>query len=212
MDNNQLLRKISNVLLGSPNPQGEPEATAKNLLDFAVMLRSWSKNVNLISEATLEEVIAEHILDAVYAEFHLPEAAEILDVGSGAGLPGIPLAILRPKSRVILVEPRAKPVSFLNEVRRRFKLGNIDIRKERIEAVSSGALGLDSGQAIAVARAFSPAEELLAHISWIFKAHIPFYYLGSVDSKALRVKDAQLCTPLPYYPGARSKVLLRLSG
>ena len=110
------------------------------------MLDRWTKRVDLVAPASKEVLAVRHIIDSLAAwmliktHFSLPAEQAFLDVGTGAGLPGVIFAILKADSKILLCEPRQRRVSFLREVRRELELDNIDILAERLEQVSSEGL------------------------------------------------------------------------
>ncbi len=85
---------------------------------FAEALLAWAPRINLTGVRSLDELADEHLADALAIVPHLPAYARVLDVGSGGGLPGIPLAIARPDLQLTLLEPRAKRVAFLRHALR----------------------------------------------------------------------------------------------
>jgi 16S rRNA (guanine527-N7)-methyltransferase len=96
-----------------------------------------------------------HLLNcAALAEF-VPPSAAVLDVGSGAGLPGIPLALARPDLAVTLLEPMARRAAFLEEIVRELGLATVQVRRGRTDDVASGSIG------VAVARAVAPLGRLV---------------------------------------------------
>ena len=75
-------------------------------------LAKWSKKMNLVAKASMEETLASHFLDSLTLLPHLPENNfRLLDVGTGAGFPGLVLKIVCPKMDLFLVEPRSKRVA-----------------------------------------------------------------------------------------------------
>ena len=105
------------------------------LLGYLAELLKWRRRVNLIARDTPEpQVIENHFLDSLTL---LPlvqgEQAHLLDVGTGAGFPGLALACVLPKVRFTLVEPRQKRVSFLRHVIRTLGLTNAEVVADRIE-------------------------------------------------------------------------------
>ncbi len=112
----------------------ELSATMVNaLVRFSDVLDVWSRKVNLVSCGSARELIERHLLDSLAVAPHLPEGGLLVDLGSGAGFPGIPLAIQRPKQAFVLVESRRKRVTFLREVRRTLELSNVEIVEGRAE-------------------------------------------------------------------------------
>ena len=112
-------------------------AGVERLLAYLAELMKWSRRVNLIARDTPEaQAVETHFLDSLTL---LPimdemEAPHLLDVGSGAGFPGLALACVRPALRCTLCEPRQKRVSFLRHVIRTLGLANVEVVAERVEA------------------------------------------------------------------------------
>ena len=97
---------------------------------YELLLR-WNKVLNLTSIRRLEEVVVRHYCESLFLAVHLPkEAVSVLDVGSGAGFPGIPMAILRPDCRFTLAESRQRKAVFLREATR----GYAHVRVEAVRA------------------------------------------------------------------------------
>jgi 16S rRNA (guanine527-N7)-methyltransferase len=98
------------------------------------ILDRWNKVLSLTSVRTVEEVVERHYCESVFAAWHLPEEpASIADVGSGAGFPGIPIAIVRPGCLVVLIESHKRKAAFLKEASR--DLANVRVVAERAEDV-----------------------------------------------------------------------------
>lgn len=95
-------------------------------------LDSWRRRTNLTGALSAEE-LAEHTLESLLGGLVIPPKATVADVGSGAGFPGIPLAISRPDLSVALVEPRLKRAAFLRHVARTLPLPNVVVHEARIE-------------------------------------------------------------------------------
>ena len=79
-------------------------------------------------------MLAKHLLDSLAMHAHLDGIGTLADLGTGPGLPGIPLAIARPAMQVTLVESNGKKARFLREAVRQLKLGNVAVAESRIEA------------------------------------------------------------------------------
>ena len=102
------------------------------LLDrFLEELQGWGEHMNLVGSLA-PEALRVHIEDSLAAAPHLSEGARVVDLGSGAGFPGLPLAIARPDLRIALVEIRERRVSFLRHVVRTLDLG-CEVLRVRIE-------------------------------------------------------------------------------
>jgi 16S rRNA (guanine527-N7)-methyltransferase len=101
---------------------------------FSAELARWGARMNLVG-STDRDAIRRHIEDSLAAADYLPQKAAVVDLGSGAGFPGIPLALARPDLRFTLVEIREKRVAFLRHVARELAL-SIEIRATSIEVPS----------------------------------------------------------------------------
>lgn len=117
---------------------GLARAHAAPLLAYVELLLRWNRAYNLTAIRDPQEMVAKHLLDslAMHASVDAIAAAggSLADLGTGAGLPGIPLAILQPRLQVALVESNGKKARFLREVVRSLGLGNAHVVESRIEA------------------------------------------------------------------------------
>jgi len=111
-------------------PAGDMTALLSGYLDE---VQRWSGSFNLVSFRDRRELVLRHVLDSLAVQPWCSEA-ELLDVGSGAGLPGIPLAIANPARHVTLLDANGKKVRFLRHVRRTLPLENIHPLQSRAEA------------------------------------------------------------------------------
>ena len=102
------------------------------LSEYANLIVKWNKTRNLVSRNASLETINEHILDCACLIPHLKES-NLLDVGSGAGLPGLVVSILDDEKNIKLLEPNQKKISFLTHAQAKLDLKNTTIFKERIE-------------------------------------------------------------------------------
>lgn len=97
-------------------------------------LIKWNAKTNLISEKSTKEVVSRHFLDSLTAlQFIEKRDARIIDVGCGAGFPGIPLKIASPKLQLYLLETNRKKVSFLKHIIRRLNLSAAFVVHDRVE-------------------------------------------------------------------------------
>ncbi|MGO4551027.1 16S rRNA (guanine(527)-N(7))-methyltransferase RsmG [Lysobacter sp. 2RAF19] len=109
-------------------------ALATPLLDYVALLVRWNATYNLTAIRDPREMIAKHLLDSLAMHPYVDEVAHLADLGTGAGLPGIPLAIAKPGLQVSLVESNGKKVRFLREAIRKLGLTNAEAVESRIEA------------------------------------------------------------------------------
>ncbi|WP_456311035.1 16S rRNA (guanine(527)-N(7))-methyltransferase RsmG [Serratia proteamaculans] len=104
----------------------------QQLVGYVEMLHKWNKAYNLTSVRDPEQMLVRHILDSLVVEPHL-SGDRFIDVGTGPGLPGIPLAIVRPQSHFTLLDSLGKRVRFLKQVQHELKLENISPVQSRVE-------------------------------------------------------------------------------
>lgn len=98
------------------------------------LLVRWNRVLNLTSVRSLEETVERHYCESLFLGVHLPPGSlRIVDIGSGAGFPGIPIAVLRPDCSVTLIEAHARKAVFLRESSR--TLRNVRVLSQRAEAV-----------------------------------------------------------------------------
>lgn len=101
----------------------------------------WRSRLSLTTASTPEEIVASHILDSLSIYRFIEPGMRVADLGSGAGFPGIPLAIACERAQVSLVESRRKKANFLREVVRSCELGNAEVVEERAEHVVDRCAG-----------------------------------------------------------------------
>ena len=109
------------------------DAFISNLETYLVLLSRWNRITNLSGIKRLTDMVSVHLMDSLSVHPYL-EGKTILDVGSGAGLPGIPLAILYPKKFFTLLDSNGKKTRFMRQAVIDLKLDNVQITQERVEA------------------------------------------------------------------------------
>jgi len=124
-------------------------------------LLAWNRKLALVSQRDLTQIINKHVADSLFAAAYCVDGEAVVDLGSGAGFPALPIAICRPASRVCLIESRGKKASFLEEARRSASIRNAVICHRRIEAASAG-VEHRSQYVVATARALTSTEEFLS--------------------------------------------------
>jgi 16S rRNA (guanine527-N7)-methyltransferase len=110
-------------------------AGTDKLAQLAVLLAEWAPKMNLTGHRGPDAIARKLILDAIALFNVLPDFDSLADLGSGAGFPGLPIAILYPDRRLVSVEARAKRVSFQRTVVRKLGLKNVEVIQSRIENV-----------------------------------------------------------------------------
>ncbi len=109
-----------------------PESAQRKLIDYVALIAKWNRVYNLTAVRDAEKVLTHHILDSLAVAPHI-NASTLLDIGSGAGLPGIPLALALPHARVTLLDSNQKKCAFLNQAVIELKLENVSIACARVE-------------------------------------------------------------------------------
>ena len=110
-------------------------------LSYVDLLRRWGRRINLSSVLTAREIIIKHLIDSLTVAEFMPSGSRVLDIGTGAGLPGIPLSIHDPSLKVTLLESVGKKVAFLKDAKRTLGLAGIDIRHGRAGETDGGMKG-----------------------------------------------------------------------
>lgn len=108
------------------------ERAVARLVAYAALLDKWNRVYNLTAIREEAKLVTHHLLDSLAVLPHLP-VGRLLDVGSGGGLPGIPVAIAQPERRVTLLDSSHKKGTFLRQAVMELELGNVDVAVERIE-------------------------------------------------------------------------------
>jgi 16S rRNA (guanine527-N7)-methyltransferase len=164
--------KIQDSIAGGVARMGldTPSAAVEQLAAFVALLERWNKVYNLTAVRRPEEMVGRHILDSLSI---LPwlRGRRILDVGSGAGLPGIPLAIARPDFAFFLLDSSGKRTRFMIQAVSDLRLNNVTVIRSRIEeyrstaafdSVLSRALGSLAAMLATAGGLCAPAGRLLA--------------------------------------------------
>lgn len=141
--------RARNELHAGLDALGLERTHAAPLLDYLALLQRWNRSYNLTAIRDPREMVAKHLLDSL-AIHAFVRAHTLADLGSGAGFPGIALAIVHPQLQVTLVEANGKKARFLREVLRVLDLGNAQVAQSRIEALPMpGAFDAITARALA---------------------------------------------------------------
>jgi 16S rRNA (guanine527-N7)-methyltransferase len=132
-----------------------PDGAKAKLLAYLTLLDKWNRVYNLTAVRDAERMVSHHLLDslATLPYFH---GEAVLDVGSGGGLPGIPLAIARPEVRVTLIDSIAKKTAFLLQAKTDLGLKNVQVVTSRVEDFRP-----ETGFDVVTSRAFSDLKEFV---------------------------------------------------
>lgn len=108
------------------------EHQVEQLLQYLTLLQKWNKVYNLTAIRDPEEMLVKHLLDSLSVVPHL-SGQRIIDVGTGGGLPGVPLAICYPEKQIDLLDTNSKKTRFLIQVKAELKLDNVKVIHSRVE-------------------------------------------------------------------------------
>ena len=211
----------------NPKIHGEPAIFLKNalrnlkisasdsqialLIQYANGILKWNKVYQLTAAKTLDDILL-HIVDcaAIAPFFADSESPKILDVGSGAGLPGIVLAILKPQSSFFLIDSIQKKTAFLNEAKRFLNLKNVVVLNDRVEKIAGD---FD----IILCRAFSNLADFVLKTDHLLKPDGAWFAMKGANFKdeiALlphNVHTEIVALAVPKIAGARHLCILKRS-
>jgi 16S rRNA (guanine527-N7)-methyltransferase len=132
-----------------------PDGAEARLLAYLALLDKWNRVYNLTAVRDVERMVSHHLLDSL-ATVGFFQGNTVLDVGSGGGLPGIPLAIARPELQVTLIDSIAKKTAFLLQAKAELGLPNLNVVTARVEDYRPDALFDDI-----TSRAFADLKEFV---------------------------------------------------
>jgi 16S rRNA (guanine527-N7)-methyltransferase len=127
---------------------------------FLALLQIWNRRHRIVGTRDRPEIIRKHILDSLAPAMLLASSARLVDLGTGAGLPGVPLAIALEHLSVTLVDSRRVPTSFLRDAVRRLTIPRISVVESRVERLTA-VLGAQSCFDAAISRAWSGLSRFL---------------------------------------------------
>jgi 16S rRNA (guanine527-N7)-methyltransferase len=135
------------------------EHDAARLCRLLEELAHWNRRINLTGLTDLESMVSHHVLDSLAVHRHLHGAA-IADVGTGAGFPGLPLALVNPERRFTLIDSNGKKIRFVSHAVRTLGLVNVEPLQARVETLRP-----ERPFDTVLARAFAPLPELLEAVA-----------------------------------------------
>ena len=179
-------------------------------VSFIELIDRWNKAYNLTAIKTPQDMVARHILDSASIHPYL-QGARFADIGSGAGLPGIPLAVLKPDCHFTLVDSRAKKVRFMRQAVSELSLTNVDVHHSRVEQF----IELPQFDGI-LSRAFSSLAKMVAATQHLCAPQGCFYAMkGCHPEKELRelakeyIVQHNLALHVPLQEGERHLVIIQ---
>lgn len=180
------------------------DAQAAQLVAFANLLVKWNRVHNLTALDKPQDILSHHLLDSLSIIPEVEQLAEggvvrILDVGSGGGLPGVPIAIALPTMHVTLIDRVEKKTAFLQQVRLELGLANIEVTHARVEEYRAAPFD------VITSRAFAALEEMVRVTShllaprgcWLaMKGAYPTEEISALPSTVKLMRAVKLHVPL----------------
>jgi 16S rRNA (guanine527-N7)-methyltransferase len=146
-----VLRQLDGALSGLG--LGVPEKFQERVLAYLDLIAKWNRVYNLTAIRETDKALTHHVLDSLAVLPHI-RGDRVADVGSGAGLPGVPIALARPEWQVTLIESNHKKSTFLRQAAAELGLGNATVQGERVESIQPGG-SFD----VVISRAFADLPE-----------------------------------------------------
>jgi 16S rRNA (guanine527-N7)-methyltransferase len=177
-----------------------PPAAQTQLIEYIKLLEKWNRVHNLTAVREPEQMVVLHLLDSLSVLSHLEGRKNLLDVGTGAGLPGIPLAIARPDLEITLLDSNHKKTTFLAQAKAELSLANIRIETGRVESYRP-----NRPFEVVVSRAFSELSDFVTQarhlvapdgVMLAMKGVYPFDEISRVPSTHVVSKVEELHVPL----------------
>ena len=142
---------------------------AEKFYKYMKLLLDWNEKINLTAITDADDIILKHFIDSITIIKYIDGTEKIIDVGTGAGFPGIPIAIIMPNSKITLLDSLNKRILFLNEVIKELDLKNIETIHSRAE---------DAGKNIKFREQFDIAvSRAVANLSTLSEYLMPFVKL-----------------------------------
>lgn len=190
-----------------------PPGAVAQLLEYMALLKEWSRTYNLVAPGEREFLLSRHLLDSLSIAPWL-QPGSLLDVGTGAGLPGLPLAIVRPDMDVTLIDSAGKKIRFLRHVGRTLGLKNIHPLHLRVEDLADGQTFANiTSRAFATLKSFAEAVRACAGASTRLLAMKGAYPKAELEELPgwVNVQSVETLT-VPYLHAERHLVLMSLQG
>lgn len=145
---------------------------AEKFFNYMNLLLEWNEKINLTAITEEKEVIVKHFVDSLTIAKYIPEGASLVDVGTGAGFPGIPLKIIREDLKITLLDSLQKRINFLDVVIKELNLENIDTIHARVEEFGKNSKYRESFE-VATSRA-------VANLSTLTEYLLPLVKVGGI--------------------------------
>ncbi|MCG6938155.1 MAG: 16S rRNA (guanine(527)-N(7))-methyltransferase RsmG [Gammaproteobacteria bacterium] len=138
-----------------------PLPVQQKLVHYIQLIARWNKAFNLTAVRYVEDMVSRHLLDSLAVQPYI-EGDMVLDVGSGAGLPGIPFAITLPEKKFVLVDSNGKKTRFLTQAKIDLQLENVEVINQRVEDYFPEKDGHRIYFDVITARAYATTDKILS--------------------------------------------------
>jgi len=200
LNNQQILRALSpfNILLN--------DEQMNQLREYISLLLRWNERISLTAIDDPIEIVGRHFGESIYSTQLLPvENCRLVDIGTGAGFPGLALKIASPDMKLTLIESNKKKCAFLAEVVRVLELTGVEILPERFEQIRPEGVFAD----VVTSRAVGEFKPLL---SWSAKAlkrrgHL-MVWVGAEDSTRIAISQGWTWRPATHLPDSQRRFIL----
>ena len=153
----------------------------KKYFEYMTLLLDWNEKINLTAITEMDDVILKHFIDSMTIFKYIENVESIIDVGTGAGFPGIPIAIMKKDVKITLLDSLNKRINFLNEVCSELKINNVETIHGRVEEIGKNKEHREKYD-IAVSRA-------VANMSTLSEYLIPLVKIGG---KCICMKGSEI--------------------
>ena len=160
-----------------------PVPVQQKLIHYIQLIARWNKAFNLTAVRNVQDMVSRHLLDCLAVQPYIEGDTE-LDVGSGAGLPGIPFAITSPGKTFVLIDSNGKKTRFLTQAKIELGLDNMEVVNQRVEDYFPEKDGHRIYFDVITARAFAPTDAILSSTA----------HLQHGNSRILGIPSGQGCS------------------
>jgi 16S rRNA (guanine527-N7)-methyltransferase len=180
------------------------DAQIEQLAAYLELLKKWNKAYNLTAITDPRKMVAYHVLDSLSILDHIPPQGHCLDVGTGAGLPGIPLAIMLPESSWVLLDSNGKKTRFVQQAIAHCGLSHVKVVQSRVEDYHA-----ESSFDVIVSRAYSSLADFMATVEVLWQPNTQLLTmkteLADAESEAVDPSQYQMQTINLQVPGIAQK-------
>jgi 16S rRNA (guanine527-N7)-methyltransferase len=174
--------------------------------EYVLLLLKWNQSISLTTVTDPDEIISRHFGESMFAAKLIPvENCRLADVGTGAGFPGLPLKILSPTLKLLLIESNKKKHAFLSEVVRKLDLKGVEVIPDRFEQIRPENFKID----LISARALGEFKELLRWSAQALKVGGNIMlWVGAEDATRLSANSSWIWEPATRIPDSQRRFIL----